>query len=321
MQHGESRRFRPGRYAAIDIGTVTCRLLLADVDECGGLHELERGYRITNLGEDVDATGVLKREAMLRVDAAIAEFLEVIARYETPDAPVVMRCVATSASRDAANAGEFSALMAARGVELSVIPGEEEANLSFFGASGDFLGERLVVVDIGGGSTEIIAGEAGQSPALARSFNVGCRRVTEKFLAADPPTLEELHAAEAWIASEMGSYFEQVRAAGYAGVRVVAVAGTATSVVSMRDRMTVYDASLVHGACVSEDELADVYRMLSGMTCAQRKTVVGLDPGRAPVIVAGLVILRMVLRMAGAHAFTASESDILQGVILSIAAD
>lgn len=312
---------RSGRYASIDIGTVTCRLLVADVGEDGRVHELARGYRITNLGEGVAATGVLKPEAMLRVDAAIAEFLEVIAHYEQPKAPVAMRCVATSASRDAANAGEFSALLARRGVRLSVIPGEQEAALSFSGASGDFPGERILVVDIGGGSTEVVAGEASRRPLRARSFNVGCRRVTERFFADDPPTRDQIEAAETWIADEMGAYFEELRALGFAGARVVAVAGTATSVVSMRDKMETYDAARVHGAVVQAPELEALYRELAQMTCEQRKGVVGLDPGRAPVIVAGLAILRVVLCMAGAASFTASESDILQGVILSIAAE
>ena len=146
--------FQAGRYAAIDIGTVTCRMLVADVDEAGRLHELDREYTITNLGEGVDATGVLKPAAMQRVADAVARFLDVLRGFATPEHPAITtRAMATSAARDARNADEFEALMAGLGVTLSVIPGEREAALSFAGASCDFRGERLLVVDIGGGST------------------------------------------------------------------------------------------------------------------------------------------------------------------------
>ena len=144
--------FQAGRYAAIDIGTVTCRMLVADVDEAGRLHELDREYTITNLGEGVDATGVLKPAAMQRVADAVARFLDVLRGFATPEHPAITtRAMATSAARDARNADEFEALMAGLGVTLSVIPGEREAALSFAGASCDFRGERLLVVDIGGG--------------------------------------------------------------------------------------------------------------------------------------------------------------------------
>lgn len=188
-----------GRYAAIDIGTVTCRMLVVDVGE-SGLHELTREYAITNLGEGVDATGELKPEAMERVVRAIDGFLAVRDSLSTPDHPVVRTvAVATSAARDARNAADFAARLRERGIELSVIPGAREAALSFSGASIDFSGERLMVVDVGGGSTEVVMGTGGVEPVCAHSFNVGCRRVTEKFLASDPPAPEELVRARAWI--------------------------------------------------------------------------------------------------------------------------
>ena len=142
---------RCGRYAAIDIGTVTCRMLVVDADE-SGLHELTREYAITNLGEGVDATGELKPEAMERVVRVIDGFLAVRDSLSTPDHPVVRTvAVATSAARDARNAADFAARLRERGIELSVIPGAREAALSFSGASIDFSGERLMVVDVGGG--------------------------------------------------------------------------------------------------------------------------------------------------------------------------
>lgn len=309
---------RCGRYAAIDIGTVTCRMLVVDVGE-SELHELTREYAITNLGEGVDATGELKPEAMERVVRAIDGFLAVRDSLSTPDHPVVRTvAVATSAARDARNAADFAARLRERGIELSVIPGAREAALSFSGASIDFSGERLMVVDVGGGSTEVVMGTGGAEPVCAHSFNVGCRRVTEKFLASDPSALEELARARAWIHEKMASWFADQAKEAASLERVVAVAGTATTVVSIRDCMETYDSSRVHKARVSRQELLEVYERLAALPLSARKKVVGLDPKRAPVMVAGLLILLEVLDFAGVDAFTVSETDILHGITLAV---
>lgn len=309
---------RCGRYAAIDIGTVTCRMLVVDADE-SGLHELTRENAITNLGEGVDATGELKPEAIDRVVRAIDGFLAVRDSLSTPGHPVVRTvAVATSAARDARNAAEFAARLRERGIELSVIPGAREAALSFSGASIDFSGERLMVVDVGGGSTEVVMGTGGAEPLCAHSFNVGCRRVTEKFLASDPPAPEELARARAWIREQMASWFADQAKEAADLERVVAVAGTATTVVSIRDRMETYDSSRVHKARVSRQELLEVHERLAALPLSARKKVVGLDPKRAPVMVAGLLILLEVLDFAGIDAFTVSETDILHGITLAV---
>lgn len=309
---------RCGRYAAIDIGTVTCRMLVVDVGE-SGLHELTREYAITNLGEGVDATGELKPEAMERVVRAIDGFLAVRDSLSTPDRPVVRTvAVATSAARDARNAADFAARLRERGIELSVIPGSREAALSFSGASIDFSGERLMVVDVGGGSTEVVMGMGGVEPVCAHSFNVGCRRVTEKFLASDPPAPDELARARAWIREQMASWFADQAKEAASLERVVAVAGTATTVVSIRDCMETYDSSRVHKARVSRQELLEVYERLAALPLSERKQVVGLDPKRALVMVAGLLILLEVLDFAGIDAFTVSETDILHGITLAV---
>ena len=307
-----------GRYAAIDIGTVTCRMLVVDVGE-SGLHELTREYVITNLGEGVDATGELKPEAIDRVVRAIDGFLAVRDSLSTPGHPVIRTvAVATSAARDARNAADFAARLRERGIELSVIPGSREAALSFSGALIDFSGERLMVVDVGGGSTEVVMGTGGAEPVCAHSFNVGCRRVTEKFLASDPPAPEELARARAWIREQMASWFADQAKEAASLERVVAVAGTATTVVSIRDRMETYDSSRVHKARVSRQELLEVYERLAALPLSARKQVVGLDPKRAPVMVAGLLILLEVLDFAGIDAFTVSETDILHGITLAV---
>ncbi len=312
--------FRQGRYAAIDIGTVTCRMLVADVDESGALHELRREYAITNLGEDVDATGVLKPEAMQRVAQVVARFQAVLEECQPADGRGISTvAMATSASRDAENADEFVAMLDELGVTLSVIPGEREAALSFAGASCDFVGEDIFVVDIGGGSTEVIAGKAGGSPVAAHSFNIGCRRITEKFLHVDPPASDELAQARAWSEEGMRAYFETLRAQGFSPTRLVAVAGTATTVVAVLEHMAVYDSARVHKFVVSREMFDEVYEQLSSLVLEERKQVVGLDPGRAPVIVAGLAILQVVMDLADVDSFTVSESDILHGIVLDAA--
>ncbi|MDO4503147.1 MAG: Ppx/GppA family phosphatase [Coriobacteriia bacterium] len=311
----------PGRYAAIDIGTVTCRLLVADVTDSGISQELAHGYKICNLGEGVDASGVLLPAAMERVDAAVADYLEQVRAFEQEvDAPVPVTCMATSASRDASNADEFTALLARRGIRPLVIPGQREAALSFSGASAGFEGERALVVDIGGGSTEVVAGMAGVDPDAAHSFNVGCRRVTERFFAQDPPSAEEVEQARAWIRQQMEGYFAQLEEQGLLPARMIAVAGTATTVVSMRKHMAEYDRDQVHHALVSRAMVDETYRETAGCPLDERCQLVGLDPGRAPVVVAGMVILQEVMALADADCYVVSESDILQGMVLAAAA-
>lgn len=311
--------YRNGRYGALDIGTVTCRLLVADVRD-GAVSEVAKEYAITDLGVGVDESGRLSEAAQDRVLACVDRYLEVLAEYDTPDHPVCgLIAMATSAARDATNADEFVGKLAKRGVRLTVIPGEREAALTFSGASSDFPGENLLVVDIGGGSTELVAGRAGEAVVAAHSFNIGCRRVTERFLHDDPPTASQLASARAWVREEMAPYFADLVDAGFAIDRVVAVAGTATSVVGIRDAMAVYDSARVHKAPVSVRELAAIEARLASEPLEKRKATVGLDPKRAGVIVAGLVILEEVLAACGATGYTASESDILKGMILEAA--
>ncbi len=307
---------KPTRIAALDIGTVTCRLLLAQVED-GALTELERRCAITDLGIGVDKTGVLRDDAIERVVAQIAEYLQVVEAYRTPQFPdIPIIAMATSASRDAKNSDVLVGKLRALGVELSVIEGSREAALSFRGASCGFEGENLLVADIGGGSTEIVLGVGGQAPKLAHSFNIGCRRVTERFLVSDPPTIEECDQARQWVRQQFEPFFAQAEQQGIAIDRIVAVAGTATSVVSVDKHMAVYDSAEVHGTLVPVSTLQGIYDRLRAFPLEERKQVVGLEPKRAGVIVAGMGILLDVVAAAGCESFTVSESDILQGIIL-----
>ena len=316
-----SLSYRPGRYAAIDIGTVTARLLVADVDSRGNITELQRDHAICNLGVGVDKTGRLAPEAIERTGAAVARFVGAIDALRTEGgSPIVVVANATSASRDAENAADFVAVLADLGVELSVIPGEKEAGLSFAGASSAFPGEKVVVLDVGGGSSEIIAGVAGGQPDHAHSFNIGCRRVTERYFHDDPPAPGQVVDAGAWISESMGAYLGRLVADGFGGCRVVAVAGTATSIISMREQMEVYDSSRVHGAVATREDVDGLLERLARMPLAERETVVGLEPARASVIVAGVLIIQQIMEQLGAESFTASERDILHGIILDAAA-
>lgn len=320
MTEGLTHGFVAGRYAAIDIGTVTCRMLVADVDAAGAIHEVDREYAITNLGEGVDAAGVLAPAAISRTVETVGGYCAVRDRLAEQGAPIVKTvAVATSASRDAENSDEFVQRLAKLGVVLSVIPGSKEAGLSFSGASCDFPGQDLMVVDIGGGSTEMVVGRAGQAPAWAHSFDIGCRRVTEKFIRTDPPASDELDRAREWVSQQLARRLGEAGKAGITPERLVAVAGTATTVVAVRDQMRVYDSTKVHKALVTRQQLDRQYAELVAMPLEQRSQVVGLDPGRAPVIVAGLVIMQAVMDAVGVDGFTVSETDILHGIILDAA--
>ncbi len=303
------------RFAAIDIGTCTCRLLVADVGD-GGLEEVHRRCEIVNLGEGVDASGVLAPEAMQRTRDMIASYREDIERLASPGNPVDVTAIATSACRDARNSDVFIAMLEEIGVHLSIIPGQREAELSFLGASAAYQGENLLVADVGGGSTELVFGCGGQKSALSHSFDIGCRRVTERLLRSDPPTKEEMAQAGSWCRSRFAPLFDR-RAEEQGEIeRMVAVAGTATSVVSVHEAMDPYDSQRVNGYRVTREILEEVRARLARMPLERRKKVKGLQPQRAGVIVGGLIILQNVLDLAGVDSFSVSESDILQGTVV-----
>ncbi len=228
-------------------------------------------------------------------------------------------------SRDAENSDVFVSRLREVGVELSVIPGEREAALSFLGASNDFRSEDLLFADIGGGSTELAFGRADAETgalvpevhiAASHSFNVGCRRLSERFLQADPPAASELAEARAWTRETLAPFFQD---APMRAQRLVAVAGTPTTVVAVRDALVPYDSTKVHKALVTHAQFADVAQRLTAMPLAERMQVPGIQPKRAGVFPAGALILDVVMELAGVDSFTASESDILVGIVLDAA--
>jgi exopolyphosphatase / guanosine-5'-triphosphate,3'-diphosphate pyrophosphatase len=304
------------RRAAIDIGTVSTRLLIADVDD-GRLTELERRTLITHLGENLTATGRLSDEAMARVTGVVQGFVRDCAEAGVEE----IRAMATSASRDAANGEVFMDRLEALGVRPGIITGSREAQLSFLGATYDVDDDDVLVADLGGGSTELILGSSHETDAgreidieTARSLDVGSRRLTELFLHGDPPTRSELDEAGAWTADQLRPFFDGLPRRPRC---LFALAGTATSLSAIHQQLDVYDAAAVHGSKLTGADLAEVKYELGRMTLAQRMAVPSLDPGRASVIVAGALILETVLGLAGLDELTVSEHDILYGIVLS----
>jgi exopolyphosphatase/guanosine-5'-triphosphate,3'-diphosphate pyrophosphatase len=310
------------RVAAIDCGTNSIRLLIADVVD-GRVFDLHREMRIVRLGQGVDATGEFAPEALARTQAALSEYTKLLARYQVPK----VRMVATSATRDAANRQEFFAMTAdvlaaaVPGAAAEVITGEEEAALSFHGVvnelepgTGPFL-----VTDLGGGSTELVFGTGDVQAAY--SAEIGCVRLTERCLHSDPPTTTEVAAAREVVRERLAPALRAVpaeRARTWVGV-----AGTMTTLSALAQKMTSYDSAAIHLSRVGFADLLEVCDQLIAMTRAQRSVLGPMHEGRVDVIGAGAIIVEELAYVLGHHAgideLIVSEHDILDGIALSIA--
>ena len=301
------------RVAVIDMGTNSTRLLVADVED-GRVREVARDSTVTRLGRGVDTSGQLANEAIEDVCAVVARYIGV---YEELGADRV-DAVATSAVRDADNREMFLAELRERfAIDARILDGATEARLTYLGAWADrHAQERTLVVDIGGGSTELVVGEGREVSAYA-SLQVGTVRHTERHIAHDPPIAAELEA----LADDVHALIDEALA-GTALPRAdvgIGVAGTPTSLAAIEQQLDPYDAELVHGYRLS---LASIQRMLSElavMPLAERLEVTGLHRGRAPTIVAGVVILIQVMRAFGLTEIEVSEHDILWGAALEAA--
>lgn len=299
------------RVGAIDCGTNSIRLLIADLNGDAPLVDVVREMRIVRLGEGVDRTGEFSAAALERTFAACDEYAAILADHPVSS----LRFVATSASRDARNREVFVQGVKARlGVAPEVISGTEEADLSFLGAVRG-LPSRVVelpvlVVDIGGGSTEFILGE--QAPRAATSVNVGCVRMTERHLVDDPPTAAQVAAVEADVAAAIAVAAATVPI--HSAASLVGVAGTVTTVAAMAMGLGAYDPVVLHGARVSAAEVEDVTARLLAMTRAERAALPFMHPGRVDVIGGGAIVLRAIMRATGAPEVIASETDILDGI-------
>jgi exopolyphosphatase / guanosine-5'-triphosphate,3'-diphosphate pyrophosphatase len=296
------------RIAVVDIGTNSTRLLVAEVDG-GALSELARESIVTRLGEGVDATGRLGDEPQARVFAALDSYAPAI------EGATVRTAVMTSAVRDAANGAEFAAVVRERyGLEAATLSGDEEARLTALGATATREGsDPVVVIDIGGGSTELVV-SAGEELVFHVSTQVGVVRHSERHLHSDPPEPGELQAlAEDARAAIEAAVPAEVRSRP---VAAIGVGGTATQLASVDLGLAVHDRDRVEGHAVSRSRLEELRDRLAALPLAERREVRGLDPARAPTIVAGAVVLREVLGAFALNGFEASERDILWGVAL-----
>ncbi|HEY2506117.1 MAG TPA: Ppx/GppA phosphatase family protein [Streptosporangiaceae bacterium] len=320
------------RVAAIDCGTNSLRLLIADIDPGRlELRDVVRRMEIVRLGQGVDATGRLAPEALARTFAMLAEYADQIA--ETGASAV--RMVATSATRDASNAAEFSdGVQRVLGVAPEVISGSEEAGLSFAGATAELAavdpraGAAVIgrpeppylVVDIGGGSTEFVLGGAAAVAGIAAiSVDIGCVRLTERHLRSDPPTPAEVAAATADVDAALA------RVAAAIPVRdactLVGLAGSVTTVTAIALDLPVYDPARTHHARIPARRVHDVTVQLLGQTRKERAAIGSLHPGRIDVIGAGALVLDRVMQSFGFADVVTSEHDILDGIAWSIASD
>ena len=327
----------PRRVAAIDCGTNSIRLLIADVSPVRGeLSDVTRWMEIVRLGQGVDATGRLAPDALARTLGVLERYARAIADAGA----TATRMVATSATRDASNAAEFTAgVVAILGVEPEVISGAQEARLSFTGATAELAGTGPVagmeppylVVDIGGGSTEFVVGTgagaggltapggAGQLRAI--STDIGCVRLTERHLRADPPTASQIAAATADIDAAIGTAAAAVLSGtGPAAPRtLVGLAGSVTTVAAIALGLPGYDPGRIHHARITAGQVHEVAQRLLGETRAQRAAIGPMHPGRVDVIGAGALILDRILTRLGFAEVVASEHDILDGIAWSLA--
>ncbi len=303
------------RIAVVDIGTNSTRLLVCDREGEEISDELQRESTVTRLGAGVDADGSLAEESMERVYATLDRYQEMIERHGAE----VRIAVLTSAVRDAANGHEFADSVQERyGLEPHVLSGDEEARLTFLGA----MSERdpgdetpTVVVDIGGGSTEIVIGR-GRETTFHVSTQAGVVRQTERHIEHDPPTGDELLETREDVRETLrqGVPEAQRRAVEH----VIAVAGTATSLGAIAQELEPYDPDKVHGYRLSRGECEDILDRLASLPLQERREVPGLHPDRAPTIIAGVIILIEVLELFGLDALEVSEHDILRGAALGL---
>ncbi|HEV2088215.1 MAG TPA: Ppx/GppA phosphatase family protein [Cryptosporangiaceae bacterium] len=310
------------RVAAIDCGTNSLRLLVADAPDGtrhggGGLVDVVRRMEIVRLGQGVDRTGRLDPAAIERARVVLAAYATQLRRLGAER----VRMVATSASRDASNADDFRTMVrGVLGVEPEVITGDEEAGLSFTGAvrgldAADNASEPpYLVVDIGGGSTELVLGTG--HVVAARSVDVGCVRLTERHLHDDPPTPQQRAAAEKDVVDAVASARETVPVEQ--ARTLVGLAGSVTTVAALALDLDSYDPDAVHHARISYADVAEVTDRLLDATRAERAALAVMHPGRVDVIGAGALVLKVVMEQVGADAVVASEHDILDGIAWSL---
>ena len=300
------------RVAAIDCGTNSIRLLIADINN-GTLTDVVRTMVIVRLGEGVDKTGEFSQAALERTFAAIETFAALISKHQ----PEQVRFVATSASRDVSNRSEFvDGIVSRLGIEPDIISGDEEAELSFLGATADLINFNdppvapYLVIDIGGGSTEFVLGTTG--PTAAISTNVGCVRMTERHLTSDPATPQEIAAATSDIDAAIDLAYSAVPIAQ--ANSLIGLAGSVTTVAAIALGLSEYDSVAIHGSRISAQDVHRVTQDLLAMTRAERAKLGPMHEGRIDVIGSGALVLDRIMVRTGLKQVVVSERDILDGI-------
>lgn len=300
------------RVAAIDCGTNSIRLLIADISN-GTLTDVVRTMVIVRLGEGVDKTGEFSQVALERTFAAIETFAVLISEHQ----PERIRFVATSASRDVSNRDEFVDGVTSRlGIEPDIISGDEEAALSFLGATADLANLNdpptapYLVIDIGGGSTEFVLGTTGPSAAI--STNVGCVRMTERHLISDPATPQQIAAATSDIDAAIDLAYSAVPIAQ--ANSLIGLAGSVTTVAAIALELSEYDSTAIHGSRISAHDIHRVTQDLLAMTRAERAKLGPMHEGRIDVIGSGALVLDRIMIRTGLKQVVVSERDILDGI-------
>ena len=318
--------------AAIDIGTVTARLALAQVED-GRVIRMAKYTEIVNLGEGVDKTKRLLPEAIHRCVGCVSSYVD----HARKEGAEVVVCTLTSAARDAENAPDLGMGLASLGLEPMIIPGEIEGALTFLGVSHDFENHRILIADSGGGSTELVVGTlAGQLAAqgagqqlggqqldinFVESVDLGCRRLTERFnLSSDHPSAEDIDGAHKMAAQMMSEAIGRAQQQCAAPELLVGVGGTATSLIAIRDHLDPYDPSKVHLNHISLDEVLQIEGLLASKTLKERENITGLQAKRAPVMLAGTILLAELMKNSGFKHLVVSESDLLFGLVVTAAA-
>lgn len=303
------------RVAAIDCGTNSIRLLIAEPNGAGGLTDLERRLEVVRLGQGVDASGAFHPDALQRTFAAVDEYAELIKKADVPVEKV--HFVATSATRDVKNRDSFFAGVKERlGVVPDVISGEIEARLSFYGALSRVTpeGEPVLIMDIGGGSTELITGSAAGTLHSAISLDVGSVRVTERFLKQNPVADDDLAGAEEYVDDLLAGSGLDFSSIG----TWIGVAGTVTTLAGVYLELEHYDRERVHGAVIPLPAIAELLHRLARMTVAEIRALPSMHPGRADVITGGALIEARVAARLNVQDLIVSESDILDGIALQL---
>lgn len=314
-----------GPVAAIDCGTNSTRLLIATTGP-SGLVTVDRRMTITRLGQGVDKTGTLDPEAVARTVEVLAGYRQVMESAGVQASASTVRMAATSAARDASNRDEFfDAAEAALGARPELLTGNDEALLSFSGATADLdaADGPFLVMDIGGGSTEFVLGSvaADGSPEVAGSLStdMGCVRITERFLHADPPGAEELSAALSVISLHLDDVLREIPGAPAART-LVGLAGTVSAAAAVELGLADYDRDAIHHFSLSRHAIEDVFRTVATEALADRIHNPGLERQRADVIVGGMCVLVQVMRTMGFDQCLVSEADILDGLAMSLLA-